>query len=58
MGFRTLHMQIPEDDFDIIVMSNSGWGNARYDIAEAVFEAYFGKDEIKSDTLEMDIGYI
>ena len=57
-GFRTLHMQIPEDDFDIIILSNSGWGNARYDIAEAIYESYHGSDMEKSDRFEMDKGYI
>lgn len=57
-GFRTLHIQLPEDDFDIIFLSNSGWGNARNDIAEAVYNVYYGEDSLKSDTVKMDIGYI
>lgn len=56
-GFRTLHIQLPEDDFDIIFLSNSGWGNARYDIAEAVFEAYYGKPADVAEKIEMDKGY-
>jgi len=58
IGFRTLHVQIPEDDFDIIILSNSGWGDARYDIAEAIHEAYYGKNMKKSNMIEMDKGYI
>ena len=57
-GFRTMHVQLPEDDFDIIVLSNSGWGNARRDIIEAVYSAYYGNSTLKSDVLEMDVGYI
>lgn len=57
-GFRTLHIWLPEDDFDIIILSNSGWGDARNDISEAVFEAYYGKDCILSEKIKMDAGYI
>ena len=57
-GFRTMHIQIPSEDFDIIFLSNSGWGEARNDYAEAVYEAYFGVDNIVSDELKMDVGYI
>ena len=56
-GFRTLHIQLPEDDFDIIYLSNSAWGDARADISEAIFQAYYGDDSAKSDTVTMDTGY-
>lgn len=57
-GFRTLHIQLPEDDFDIIFLSNSAWGNARNDIAEAVYEAFYGDDNAVSEEVKMDAGYI
>lgn len=57
-GFRTMHVQLPEDDFDIILLSNSGWGNARRDIIEAIYSAYYGNSTLKSDILKMDVGYI
>lgn len=57
-GFRTLHIQLPEDDFDIIFLSNSGWGEARNDYAEAIYEAYYGKDDIADEKVSMDVGYI
>ncbi len=57
-GFRTLHIQLPQDDFDIIILSNSGWGDARNDISEAIYEAYYGESNIKSSKLQMDVGYI
>lgn len=57
-GFRTLHIQLPEDDFDIIFLSNSGWGNARDDFAEAIYELYYGKDNSISEKVKMDVGYI
>lgn len=56
-GFRTLHIQLPEDDFDIIFLSNSAWGDARADISEAIYQAYYGDDSAKSDTVTMDTGY-
>lgn len=57
-GFRTLHVQLPEKDFDIIFLSNSAWGDARADIAEAIHKAYFGNDTSTSDVIKMDAGYI
>ena len=44
IGFRTLHIQLPEDDFDIVYLSNSGWGNSRNDYAEAIYSAFYGKE--------------
>ncbi len=57
-GFRTMHLQLPEVDFDIILLSNSAWGDARNDIADAIYEAYFGSDTSISDAVKMDVGYI
>ena len=56
-GFRTLHMQLPEDDFDIIFLSNSGWGNARFDFADAIYEAFYGGDGLGGEDIQMDAGY-
>ncbi len=55
-GFRTLHIQLPEDDFDIILLSNCGFGNARADISDAICEAFYGSAQ--PAPLEMDKGYI
>ena len=57
IGFRTLHIQLPEDDFDVILLSNFGFGNARNDFAEAIHEAYYGGGEA-AENMEMDRGYI
>jgi len=57
-GFRTLHIQLPEDDFDIIFLSNSAWGDARNDFSEAVYDAYYGKDDTLDEVVKMDVGYI
>lgn len=58
MGFRTLHIQLPEDDFDLIFLSNSGYGDARNAIAEMVHSFFYGESHIQSATLDMDKGYI
>lgn len=57
-GFRTLHIQLPEDDFDIIFLSNSGYGDARNEISEMIFEAFYNECDAPSDKVEMDKGYI
>lgn len=57
-GFRTLHIQLPEDDFDIILLTNCSWGDARNDFAEAIYEAYYGQAAAPSDAIQMDAGYI
>lgn len=55
-GFRTLHIYLPEDDFDILFLSNSGFGNARKDLAGIIHEHFFGATE--ADDTPMDTGYI
>lgn len=57
-GFRTLHVQLPEEDFDIILLSNCGFGDARNAISEAVYTAFFGADENVGKQIDMDAGYI
>ena len=59
-GFRTLHIQIPEDDFDFIILSNSAFSDVRIIFADYVYESFYG-DENKlhgSAVAEMDKGYI
>lgn len=58
LGFRTLHIQLPEDDFDIIFLSNSGFGNAREELSEMIFEAFCDGTAPKGKMIEMDTGYI
>ena len=45
IGFRNLHIQLPEDDFDIILLSNCGTVDARDPLSEAVYEAYYGTEK-------------
>ena len=56
-GFRTLHIQLPEDDFDIILLSNCGFGDARGAFSEAIYEAWYGQGGGESTAVEMDKGY-
>jgi len=57
-GFRTLHVYLPNEDFDIILLSNSGWGDARDIITEEIHTAFFGDDGTCHTPLDMDKGYI
>ena len=47
-----------DDDFDIIMLTNSNWGEMRNHIPEAIYEYYYGNDDLKSDNFKMDEGYI
>ncbi len=57
-GFRTIHVQLPEEDFDIIYLSNSAWGDARGDYVNAIYNAYYGDDNNSGTDVKMDVGYI
>lgn len=57
-GFRTLHIHLPQDDFDIIFLSNTGYGSSREDISEIIYEAFYGNDGSEVASIEMDKGYI
>lgn len=56
-GFRTLHVHLPEDDFDIILLSNMGFGNARTAFSEAIHALYYEGETAASDQPRMDAGY-
>ena len=58
-GFRTLHIQLPEDDFDLIFLSNSGYCNpARSEIAEMIYRAFYDATAKPETPLPMDNLYI
>lgn len=57
-GYRTLHVQLPEDDLDIILLSNFGFGDARWSLTNAVYAAFYGAAETQSESEAMDGGYI
>ena len=57
-GFRTLHIQLPEDDFDIIFLSNCGYCNpARKDISEMVYSTFYAP-AAPEEQPKMDGSYI
>jgi hypothetical protein len=59
LGFRTLHKLLPEEDLDLILLSNSGFGRAREDLGELVFSAFFESEkQTRNEEIEMDKGYI
>lgn len=58
IGFRTLHIQLPEEDFDMILLSNYGFGTVREDISEMVYEVFLGQPLEGADALAMDGRYI
>lgn len=55
-GFRTLHVYLPREDFDLLFLSNSGFGNARKDLAAIIHHRFFG-DALGDDNVAMDTGY-
>jgi hypothetical protein len=57
-GFRTLHRQLQDEDFDIIMLHNYTNSDVREDIPEAIYVARYGLDVNKADVLSMDAGYI
>ena len=56
-GFRTLHIQLPEDDLDIIALSNFGFGNFRAAFAEAVRAAIGDAKDAGGAQPRMDPGF-
>lgn len=57
-GFRTLHVWLPEDDLDIILLSNFGFGDARWSLTNAVYTAFYGEDDSQAESEAMDAGFI
>lgn len=58
-GFRTLHIYLPEDDFDFIFLSNSGYcDTGRSEVAEIVYRAFYDSAAASEKPLEMDTGYV
>ena len=57
-GFRLMHFYLPEDDFDAIILSNYGFGEARPTIAEFIYETFLSDKSGETVAIEMDKGYI
>ncbi len=58
LGFRTYHEHIVEDDFDLIILSNTGFGSARDDMSNIIHGYFYGEDEKLNEKIAMDVGYI
>lgn len=56
MDFRSMHRFLPNEDFAIVLLSNAGYGNARFDVADKIHELYFGEGT-SSNLPEMDKGF-
>jgi hypothetical protein len=56
-SFRTLHIQLPEDDFDSILLSNMGFGNARMAFSEAIYQIFYQNYNKAGTQLAMDPGF-
>ncbi len=57
VGFRTIHRLLPREDFDIILLSNTAWGDARTDIMNAVHKFYLNGTSVDLYQPEMDKGF-
>ena len=57
IGFRTIHRLLPEEDFDIILLSNSAWGDVRTDVMNAVHKFYLDGASADLFQPEMDKGF-
>ena len=57
IGFRTIHRLLPEEDFDIILLSNSAWGDVRTDVMNAVHKFYLDGKVADLFQPEMDKGF-
>lgn len=57
-GFRSLHLYLPEIDFDIIILCNSGYGEPRGEISDKIHSIYFTQVNEPSSLEEMDKGFV
>jgi hypothetical protein len=57
-GFRTLHRQLQDEDFDIILLLNHTTSDVREDIPEAIYTARYGLEGEQCERVGMDAGYI
>ena len=57
IGFRTIHRLLPEEDFDIILLSTTTWGDVRTDVMSAVHKIYLDGTDADLAQPEMDKGF-
>lgn len=58
VGFRTMHVQLPEDDFDVIVLSNCDWVDGRHHIVNNMYDLFYEEKTENIALPELDKGYI
>ncbi len=56
-GFRALNRFLPKKDFNIIILSNTGFGDARADISNKAFNLFIDKNATYAFKVEMDKGF-
>ena len=58
LGFRALNRFLPKRDFNIIILSNTGFGDARADISNKAFELFIDEKADHAFKVEMDKGFV
>ena len=57
-GFRSFHIHLPQEELDLILLSNAGYGKARQEVAEAVYRAFFDADAQAEKAMTLDYGLV
>lgn len=57
-GFRSFHVQLPEEDLDIIVLSNAGYGNFRQEAIELVYKEIYDANVQSEAPMLLDYGIL
>jgi len=57
-GFRSFHVQLPEDDVDVIILSNHGFGSARQQIVELVYRWLYDETAQAEKPMLLDYGIL
>ena len=58
LGFRALNRFLPKRDFNIIILSNSGFGDARADVSDKAYNMFVDKTAVHAFKVEMDKGFV
>ena len=58
VGFRALNRFLPKRDFNIIILSNSGFGDARADVSNKAYNVFIDENAIHAFKVEMDKGFV
>lgn len=58
LGFRSFHVQLPEDDLDMIILSNAGFGGFRQEAIELVYKAIYDENARSEAPMLLDYGIL